>query len=99
MDDSIEERIARILKRTPTVEDYLAPIRARIGVLQKQLAQAKTRPKRQAIGRELNKHLRHVSQAESRNQQKRPSVRRIKKEKAEMEKLGWLVRKTAKSRA
>ena len=98
MDASIEEQIARILKDAPTAEDYLAPIRLQVAVLQKQLAEAKTNPKRRAISRQLKKHLRYLSGADNRDRQKRPSARQIRREKAEEKKLAWLVRKAGKNR-
>jgi hypothetical protein len=76
MSNSIEEQIASILESAPTVEDYLAPRRARIAELRKQLAEAKTRPKRQAIRRELNQHLRYVSQVTAGKRRQKPPSRR-----------------------
>ena len=98
MDASIEEQIATILKHAPTAEDYLAPIRAEVAILQKQLAEAKTNPERRAISRKLKKHLQYLSHADNRDRQKRPSARQIRREKAEEKKLAWLVRKTGKNR-
>ena len=99
MGNSIEEQIKRILEQAPTIEDYLTPIRDQIALLEKQLAEAKTKPKRQAIKRELNKHLRYVSQAGSRNRQRRPSARQIRRQRAEEKKLACLVRKGDKNRS
>jgi len=69
MGDSIEEQVAAILARAPSVEDHVAPFLGQIAELQKQLAKAKTNPKRQAIRRELNKLRRYVSHVTA---QKRP---------------------------
>jgi hypothetical protein len=99
MSNSIEEQIASILESAPTVEDYLAPRRARIAELRKQLAEAKTRPKRQAIRRELNHHLRYVSQVTAgKRRQKPPSRRGLRIQKATKKKLIWLARKADKDR-
>ena len=99
MGDSIEEQIRKIQASAPTIEYYLAPRRARIAELQRELAKAKTRPKRQAISRELKKHIKYVSLTGSRKREKRPSARQLKRQKAEEEKLAWLVRKVDKNRA
>ena len=100
MGDSIEEQVAAILARAPSVEDHVAPFLGQIAELQKQLAKAKTNPKRQAIRRELNKLRRYVSHVTAQNRpRKQPSMRQLTRQKAAGKKLVWLARKKDTSRA
>jgi hypothetical protein len=99
MASSIEEQFKAILQRAPAIGEYLNRSRARIAVLEAQLAAAKTTPKRKAIKRELNNHLRYVSQASYGNRQKRPSAHQLKKQKATEKKLRWLAGKADKNRS
>ena len=99
MGESIEEQIQAILKRAPTIEDYLAPFRDRIAELEKQLPAAKTNPKRRAINRELHKLRIYVRQKANRNRrEKEPSPRQLRRDKTAEKNLRWLLRKEEKNR-
>jgi hypothetical protein len=95
MGDSIKEQIAAILASAPSMEDHVAPFLGQIAELQKQLAKAKTNPKRQAIRRELNKLRRYVSHvtAQKRPRRQPPSKRQLRRQKAAGKKLAWRARK------
>jgi hypothetical protein len=53
----IEEQISTILESAPTIEDHLLPHHAQIAKLKRELDEAKTNPKRQAIRRKLKRTL------------------------------------------